>query len=330
MLGRLLHRLKHGIPDAEIRSPFNPVTVPIYLIVFLFLLAGFGSLYATGFRLGPNLSLEIPLIAPFMILSAWASRRVGHCKIADCLETTALYGLFGIGALAATIAGSTSPAPLADSLLARADAMIGLDWPALVKAIPPWADQPLMVAYRSFLPQALFLLPLMVAVDRNSTAWRMLIALYLALAVAIIVYPLTPAIGPYLLNGMQPAEAYGPYPMAYGPAIQAIRNGERVVTNEMVTAYVSMPSFHASSALVYMWGAWRLPLIRWPILALNMTMIFAAMPAGGHYFVDLIGGVLVGAAAIWLSGPILQASARADGSNLLGHEEQPFKEPSER
>ena len=62
-----------------------------------------------------------------------------------------------------------------------------------------------------------------------------------------------------------------------------------VAQAEGLTAF---PSFHTIMALLFAF-AFRGTFLRWPAFALGALTIFATPVMGGHYFVDLLGGVAV-------------------------------------
>jgi membrane-associated phospholipid phosphatase len=56
---------------------------------------------------------------------------------------------------------------------------------------------------------------------------------------------------------------------------------------------ISFPSYHAATALLYIWAAWRTPVLKWIVLLLNIAMLLATPLHGSHYFVDVIAGAVV-------------------------------------
>jgi membrane-associated phospholipid phosphatase len=61
---------------------------------------------------------------------------------------------------------------------------------------------------------------------------------------------------------------------------------------------VTFPSFHAASAALYAWAFWS---VRWfrPVAVVANAMMLAATPIdGGHYFIDLIAGIVAAVLAI--------------------------------
>ena len=63
---------------------------------------------------------------------------------------------------------------------------------------------------------------------------------------------------------------------------------------------VTFPSFHAAMAILFVWAVWPIRWARIPMLAANGLMWVSAIPIGGHYLVDLLGGSLIAVASILL------------------------------
>jgi hypothetical protein len=56
---------------------------------------------------------------------------------------------------------------------------------------------------------------------------------------------------------------------------------------------ITFPSFHAASALIFIWVSRGIPLVFLSSLAINTLMFFATPIIGGHYLVDVIAGSLI-------------------------------------
>jgi hypothetical protein len=72
---------------------------------------------------------------------------------------------------------------------------------------------------------------------------------------------------------------------------------------------VTFPSFHAASAVIFLWALWSVCWMR-PIAAITMGAMLIVTPfVGGHYFTDIIAGIAVAvisiAAARWIGRWIL-------------------------
>jgi membrane-associated phospholipid phosphatase len=61
---------------------------------------------------------------------------------------------------------------------------------------------------------------------------------------------------------------------------------------------VTFPSFHAALAAITAWAFWQTRFVAYPALILNIAVTLAAMPVGGHYFVDIVAGLAIAAISI--------------------------------
>jgi membrane-associated phospholipid phosphatase len=61
---------------------------------------------------------------------------------------------------------------------------------------------------------------------------------------------------------------------------------------------VTFPSFHVAAAVLLAWAGANLPLLRYPMIVLNILMLLSAIPIGGHYLIDVIAGCLVAVGSI--------------------------------
>jgi membrane-associated phospholipid phosphatase len=73
---------------------------------------------------------------------------------------------------------------------------------------------------------------------------------------------------------------------------------------------VVLPSFHTVLAVLCAYAAWPLRILKIPLLALNLLIILCCPAEGGHYFVDLIAGIILAALTISLPGYILRGISR--------------------
>lgn len=61
---------------------------------------------------------------------------------------------------------------------------------------------------------------------------------------------------------------------------------------------VTFPSFHAAAAILIAYAARGIRLLFPVLLVLNAVMIIATPPIGGHYFIDIWGGIVQALATI--------------------------------
>jgi membrane-associated phospholipid phosphatase len=65
---------------------------------------------------------------------------------------------------------------------------------------------------------------------------------------------------------------------------------------------VVFPSFHATLAVLCAYAARPLRILKFPLLALNLLIVLSSPAMGGHYFVDIIAGIILAALTISLPG----------------------------
>jgi hypothetical protein len=221
--------------------------------------------------------------------------------VADCAE---YYGVFTMLALMGAVASYPIAAMTEgfhDAALQRIDMMLHFDWLAwyrLVAATPvlQWLG---LAAYRSIYLTPAVLLGVFAFTGDRVAAHRFLAIFWLTAIGTLILYVFMPAIGPFSYLWHHPI-VYMPeseqWQQGLIPALRA--HTERVVDLGHLRGIVSAPSFHAAAATIYINAAWRLPRLRWPVLALNAAMLMSTPVEGTHYLIDILLGTMVALAAI--------------------------------
>jgi membrane-associated phospholipid phosphatase len=310
MVALFFERLRADMADRERRSPFCRETLPIYLLILVQFVLGIALFQALGFRFHSEFRWG-PSVPAILIAGGWAARRICKERLADMLEGFGIWSLIGMSGIALAIALTATPVPLADDLLASMDRGMGFEFASAVSAVPEWLKLPLAWSYASFTVQPLILLAVLSFSERRIAGWRLLCGLIIALMLTLAIYPLVPAVAAYAHFGMVPDEAFGgKAAIAYAPAIEAIRAGERLISRDMLVGYVTFPSFHAAAATLFARAAWEVPWLRWSGLILNLLMAVSTIPVGGHYLIDVVGGVGIALLAIWLSSRCIGQSVK--------------------
>lgn len=196
--------------------------------------------------------------------------------------------------------------PFADPTFAAIDQALGFRWPdlALLFAHDKTSYQVSEFIYYSMEWQALLIVPLLFIAGQELRAWRFVTAGALAALMVVIVYPFMPASGPAVYYRLVPADLpnYGLFPWEFGPKLALIRDGGvKTISLEWIFAMVSLPSYHAVSALAFGWAMWPSKWLRWPFVLLNIGVAVTSIYIGVHYLVDILAGLLVGAGSIWLA-----------------------------
>lgn len=232
----------------------------------------------------------------FALLSIWTLlafagmllRRVGHDRQAAAVEATGLVYGQGFFFVVALFPLSALSAPFADAALNNIDRALGFDWIAYAKAATPYIHE-LHAAYASFEWEPLFVIGALCWTSQFERLWQFVFASTAALAADVVIFPFVPARGALQFYHFT---LPGRHSRPFGDVIQLLKDGDRTISIDHFTGFISMPSYHAASAALLTWAVWRLP-IRWLMLAINLAMIAAAPLLGGHYAVDILGGVVV-------------------------------------
>lgn len=225
-----------------------------------------------------------------------------HARWIALLECYILFSLISIlGAILAYLAEVHS-GQFIDEALDIADQAIGFRWLSVhhLMSERPIIHRLMNISYLFCFPMPLIVFALLHANLQIKRSYIYIAAYGLTLAITVAVFFFTPAKGAfgfYLHNG--PGTPDGG--VHFGAIIAQLRGGSltRLDLSDM-GGIVSFPSFHAAMAILFAWGAWPIRRARIPMLAANGLMWVSAIPIGGHYLVDLLGGSLIAVASILL------------------------------
>ena len=268
----------------EMQMPFDRRSLPAYATIILMAASGLGLCVWLGFSISPVIFpnfFQMPLMA---VLSGWGLRRIGRPNLGSAMEMLGLFYIQGLAAFFLIAPLASISGPLADPSLAQADQFLGFDWMAYAHLTEP-LNLPLLVAYKSFAWQPAFVALAVFLLGQSNRGWRLVTAAVLALLITSLVFP--------------------PRASTSASALLALKSGSRLLDNSVFTALIAFPSYHAAAAALYVWGCWKTP-FRWPVLALNVVMLAGAITIGGHYLIDIIGGLVVAAIALGVAGLLVR------------------------
>jgi membrane-associated phospholipid phosphatase len=149
------------------------------------------------------------------------------------------------------------------------------------------------------------------------------LAFLLALVITTAISIFTPAMGTYdYFHFMPDPDVFTPG--AYLGQLRdlpLVRDGSlRYLSLDTLAGIVTFPSFHAAAAVLYLWALWP---VRWigPFAAVtNVAMLVATPIGGGHYFIDIAGGIAVAVVAImaakWVAAWLLRPAAVAQAYTI--------------
>ncbi len=192
--------------------------------------------------------------------------------------------------------------PLIDARLAAWDAAFGVHLPAIVAwtRAHPNLDRGLSFCYGTVLLQTVFVIVATGLAGRRRELDEFVGAFVYGSLIALVVFALWPAAGPFAFYGYEPL----PSQLRYLDHFEAFRDGARQVFSwSHFEGLVTFPSFHATWALLLTY------VLRWNFrlclssAVLNLAVVAGTVTTGWHYFTDVLVGTAVGVAAIGLCKP---------------------------
>jgi hypothetical protein len=213
-------------------------------------------------------------------------------RIAAIAEWILLWLIFSVAGALLTYLAAAQDGPVYDARLALADAKLGFHWAGWLDFVMahPSLKLVLAVPYRSLVAQvvlSVLWLSWRRCDDRNA---ELLINTALALLMTTTVFFLFPTLGPCV--GMPACQD------AYVEDLVGLRHGSLPSLDLMLLkGVIPFPSFHAVFAILFTY-AHRGSRLFVPVAVFNALMLLSIPSEGGHYLVDVLGGVTVGGLAI--------------------------------
>lgn len=275
-------------------------------------------LSASGLRIAADQFGVLAVILAFIVWTALCLRGRGFNRVATALEAFAVfYAIATVCCLVSFILATTN-LPFVDAELAAADRIIlpGFDWPAVMLEFSSsgWLLAAAKWSYQSIAWQPQLLTIALCAGAQFRQVWQFVLSWNIALCIAIAIFAFCPALGPYTHFGIPSIEIPGNLDaMTWNEAIIGLRTGTlHFIQLNTLDGLVTFPSFHAAAAVLLGYAFRDVRLLRLPFVALNAVMFASAVPIGGHYVIDLIGGAIVAAAGIMAARKILDRIQTAD------------------
>ncbi len=288
-------------------------------------IAAMGSLLAlglsvTGLRLEPvAYGITLAIAASFVAIAYRHRFAKG-----DCADPKLIFSLGTIGQVIITcaivgplsyVAGKMG-GPLQDQALLAIDRALGLDPEPIARYVNDhtWLADVLSRGY-GLIKWPLLGIPVVLALTARYVRLQLfMLAMSLALAITIAISALVPAIGTYYALQLPAAHLPDINTAVYAGQLRdilALRDGSlHELKLFKLSGIVSFPSFHAASAVLYMWALWPVRRIGGIVATLSALMIAATPVIGAHYIVDVAGGIAVAAASIWAAKAYLEWMSR--------------------
>jgi hypothetical protein len=312
---------KAGGSALRARSPGGVYSAPETTLLVL-VLATFCAAFAMSFV--RNQAVDwwgfVPGLAPGFLLIATG----GYSRYRGTMPRLSLY-MIGIGVFLSFMCASAIfvymlfplTAPSIDPFLSNADQAFGYSWPDFVASLAtvPSIGKALSYVYLSSIWQLFLVITLLAWLNRTTDLHRFLSVGILGLGIASLIWWMAPSFGPAAFHDVPPEVAARislVVDSAYGAELRRLgAEGTAIITPDVVMGVIAFPSFHMIMACMVVWFSRRTPFFL-PLLVLNTAMIPAILAHGGHYLVDLFGGIAVFALSVWISTRIAPRAQVAD------------------
>ena len=260
--------------------------------------------------------LLLALVLPLLCAAHYYGRYRREDAIAATLTASAFLLVFSAAASLLSYLLLTIAGPRIDIQLASIDQAMGFSWPAMMGFVSrhPPANLILSWAYFSVMPQTALLVLLLGWRNRCADLYGFCLALSMATILTLSIWTAFPSFGAFSVFTL-PAPVASRLGLAlgfdYGRVLVAmLRDGPGFISPSELRGLVGFPSFHTVQALVLIWYARNLPVVRWLALALNVVVLVAIPVQGGHHLIDMFGGAGVTLIAVLLSRSAVAWAAR--------------------
>lgn len=196
--------------------------------------------------------------------------------------------------------------PLTDDVLIAIDRALGFDWHAYIAWADEnrWASRLFTLAYFSSGPQVMLIVAILFITKQVAHIQRYIIAFILTALITIFFASIFPAVAGYIYYDVDIANAYPHLHPAAGriheAPLMALRDGSMQTLVFPLEGIVTFPSFHSALSILLIYASWPVTWLRRISIPLNILVLFATPVDGGHWLIDVIGGVAIALCVIAL------------------------------
>lgn len=201
-----------------------------------------------------------------------------------------------------------------DTNLAAIDRAMGVDWPALMAFVShyPAANVAMKFIYLSVLPQVAVLVVAQGLIGKPERIYALCLAASAGAAISIVTWTLMPAFGAFSVYDVSNLHMALALDTNYARDLtNLLAHGPGRISPTDAKGLIGFPSYHATLALLVVWYARDLKVIRWFALGLNAVVIAATPIQGGHHVIDVLAGFAVAALAVGFANAVMGFAARA-------------------
>jgi membrane-associated phospholipid phosphatase len=266
---------------------------------FYLTMAAIGAVFLGGSGLGLYLTqTTVPLgqigVRLVLLVSLVALARFYHWRQlgrAVNLIMMAFWGItFGYLHIVPMFVAARVRVPLSDALLARMDALLGLEVPRVLQFTHdhPELARFLAATYDTLIFIVILAIMLPPLCGKMRVAKEYAISTLVAATVALPLFAIFQAVGPWTYYDYVPQINQDGYMKAFS----AIKTEEWYTLDlGYHDGLICFPSFHAVLAVLAAAALWRIPYARWPALILSVLIVISTVTTGTHYVIDVVAGL---------------------------------------
>lgn len=284
-------QLLSSLVDHEARVPAILSAIHLCLVLLAFALSGLT--FDAGLLLGL-------LAAPSLLFgSGLLLKHIRHARAGSLCQAASLLICCSVASLLSSYPMGASAAPYVDSVLQAADQRLRFDWLAGLRftiGFPSGLLLALDLAYQTLWLQAFVMLLILFASGRVRQGWIFVGSWAMCLAICVISFAFTPALGPFASYGV--SEASDLYIQnasdVHVTQLRQLKAGTFAhLASADATGLIAIPSFHAASLTLYLWAAFQVRFVWTIAVPICLLGLYATIFIGAHYLIDLIVGIVV-------------------------------------
>jgi hypothetical protein len=209
-----------------------------------------------------------------------------------------------------TYIGGYMALPLTDKALIAIDKTLGFDWQSSITLAN---NHPLLsniLGYIYVIPtlEIIAVICTLFFFKKTAHGQRFVIIYFFSGMVTCLLAALFPAVAGYVYYNVTPGQfihLYSRNTCTHELLLMALRNHTIHSVYFPGIGLVTFPSFHAVMAILLIYGSLPLRYLRWIIIPTSIIMLYATIIHGGHWLVDIIGGVIITLTGIMIAEKIL-------------------------
>lgn len=204
--------------------------------------------------------------------------------------------------------------PLLDEKLIAIDHALFFDWKNYVYWVDKhqWIALMLHYSYISSGPQIIGFMFLLFLYKQTAHAQRFIITFLAGGLITIVLSTIFPAVAGYVHYNFDLSTLKNIHPVAarvHEQPYMDMRNHVTTVIAFPLRGLVTFPSFHSTLAILMMYCSLSIRWLKWIAIPLNILVLLSTPTDGGHYLIDILGGILVAIPAIFIAEKILPRTA---------------------